>query len=117
MGIGNARSVMSSSTHNPNTGLEKAIRLLRRKIPEPARPKARPQKTWKTLEEGRELSLLEPAFLMGQHYPAGSTFTVRRPTNLGVELEPIGGGGCLSWQREWKSHFKKVPKRRKKQSA
>jgi len=88
--------------------------MLWAEIPKPAHKKAKAQKSWKTLEVGRELSLLERWFNGRDWFETGEVFRVTKVTNLGVTLGHKSGYTYACWSREWKGFFKKVVKRKKK---
>jgi len=91
---------------------EKAAAMLWAKVPAPAKKKAKAQKTWKTLELGREVALISTWFDGQKFWEPGAVFKITEVTNLGVELVSQENGKVLNWTREWKGTFKKVAKRR-----
>jgi hypothetical protein len=98
--------------------LAHAARVLWLRVPEPARRKPKPRKTWKTLDLGRELELLTGYFDGSTQWSAGEKFTVCSPiTDQGVVLRDPAGKEA-PWSADWKPIFKKVRKKpvRKKKS-
>lgn len=98
---------------------ERATRLLWTAIPRKRKPRAKSQKTWKTLEPGRELRLLTQWFDGANQWEIGQTFTVWEVDSLGVSLRRMVGDPDWSrrWTREWKGTFEKVSKVRRKKHA
>lgn len=99
------------------TDIARAARLLWSPIPPPARKPAKPRKTFKTLERGRELKLLTRWYDGKIYHEIGEIFIVTEPiTDQGVILCDTEGD-LRNWSREWKGTFEKVRKRpkRKKQ--
>lgn len=101
--------------------LNQIVDFLSRKIPNPAKPKAKPQKSFARLKTGDFLRVRtgEKVYTLGVGLcPAGSLFEVLNTDSLGMRLllrsVPFSTDvdGTFRWElRGWEGTFEKVPKR------
>lgn len=96
--------------------LNHIVDLLSRPIPQPAKPVARTQASWRTLKLGQVLVLRQRWFISGlMDLPEGTEITISKVDSLGISLTHSSELGILRWTNpEWKGMFERAGKRRKK---
>jgi len=92
--------------------IEEIADRLSRPIPQPAKPVARTQQSWRTLKVGQQLSLRQRWFRSGGlDLPPGTNLTISKVDSLGISLTHNSEESILRWTNpDWKPMFEKVKK-------
>ena len=94
-----------------------AAHALRRPIPAPARPRAKPTKTWRRLKPGQLLANRESIIRGSVLCPAGIRWLVHSVNSLGAQLRMEDSNLFMIWSNEdWPRYFDRARRRKVKKS-
>ena len=85
-------------------------------IPDAPPPRAKPAKSWKLLRPNQRLALTDTITLTNRTLTVGTEVTVASVDSLSAELRLDDGTHFLWTNPEWKAHFERVRKRKKRET-